>query len=61
MKSITICGINKLQMPVVGLGTWRGKPEETENAVLTALENGYRHIGNNLLRKHKCYFLSIFL
>ncbi|KAG5899518.1 hypothetical protein JTB14_008207 [Gonioctena quinquepunctata] len=31
-------------MPIVGLGTWRTQPQETENAVQSALENGYRHI-----------------
>lgn len=33
------------QMPIVGLGTWRAQPEETEKAVWEALEAGYRHIG----------------
>nr|CAH7744769.1 unnamed protein product [Callosobruchus chinensis] len=35
---------NGAEMPIVGLGTWRAQPEEMENAVQAALENGYRHI-----------------
>ncbi|XP_045478114.1 aldo-keto reductase family 1 member A1-A-like isoform X2 [Harmonia axyridis] len=31
-------------IPIVGLGTWRAQPEETEKAVHTALEAGYKHI-----------------
>lgn len=30
-------------IPIVGLGTWRS--QETEAAINTALECGYRHIG----------------
>lgn len=32
-----------LSMPVVALGVWKSQ-EDTKNAVLTALKNGYRHI-----------------
>lgn len=32
------------QMPAVGLGTWKATPDEVENAVYTAIKNGYRHI-----------------
>lgn len=35
---------NGYEMPIVGLGTWRSKPEEVYNAVLDALKAGYRHI-----------------
>lgn len=35
---------NGTKMPIVGLGTWLSKPEEAYNAVLSALEAGYRHI-----------------
>lgn len=32
------------KLPVVGLGTWKSKPHEVENAVEHALKVGYRHI-----------------
>jgi len=35
---------NGVKMPIVGLGTFRSKPEDAYNAVKTALENGYTHI-----------------
>ena len=31
-------------MPQVGLGVWQTPPEETERAVATALDAGYRHV-----------------
>jgi len=31
-------------IPVVGFGTWRAAPQETENSVYEALKSGYRHI-----------------
>lgn len=37
--------LNGIEMPRLGLGVWRAKDgQETENAVLTALEAGYRSI-----------------
>ncbi|KAI9375003.1 NADP-dependent oxidoreductase domain-containing protein [Aspergillus egyptiacus] len=32
------------KIPAIGLGTWLSKPHEVENAVETALREGYRHI-----------------
>ncbi|KAJ7188974.1 NADP-dependent oxidoreductase domain-containing protein [Mycena filopes] len=31
-------------LPQIGLGTWQSKPKEVENAVETAVRNGYRHL-----------------
>ncbi|CAH1956252.1 unnamed protein product [Acanthoscelides obtectus] len=42
MKTVKLA--NGADIPIVGLGTWRSQPEEIENAVQIALENGYRHI-----------------
>lgn len=35
---------NGLSIPKIGFGTWQAKDEEVKNAVLWALEAGYRHI-----------------
>jgi 2,5-diketo-D-gluconate reductase A len=35
---------NDVQMPALGLGVFQSSPEETTDAVLAALETGYRHI-----------------
>ncbi|CAA97364.1 Glucose 1-dehydrogenase [Schizosaccharomyces pombe] len=32
------------KIPGLGLGTWRSEPNQTKNAVKTALQYGYRHI-----------------
>ena len=35
---------NGVEMPILGFGVYQIPPEETEQAVATALEVGYRHI-----------------
>lgn len=32
------------EMAAIGLGTWKSKPGEVKQAVITALESGYKHI-----------------
>ncbi|CAK9813512.1 Aldo-keto reductase family 1 member A1-A [Anthophora quadrimaculata] len=40
----TVKLLSGYDMPTVGLGTWQAKPEEIENAMVIALDAGYRHI-----------------
>lgn len=40
----TVTLANDVEMPLVGLGTWRIKGSQARDAVLWALESGYRHL-----------------
>ena len=44
MTEQTVTLNNGVQMPIIGFGVFQIPPEETEQAVSTALEVGYRHI-----------------
>lgn len=44
---------NGLDMPLLGLGVWLAKDEETEQAVQWALEAGYRHIDTASVYKNE--------
>jgi 2,5-diketo-D-gluconate reductase A len=35
---------NGVQLPPIGFGVFQSSPEETVDAVRTAIETGYRHI-----------------
>lgn len=35
---------NGVEIPLIGLGTWRSSPEDMVPVIKTAIENGYRHI-----------------
>lgn len=44
MRYVTITsGVQKILMPIVGLGTWKAPADEVETVILAALESGYRH------------------
>ena len=45
LVGITVLKLNNgFTIPVLGLGTWAGKPGHVKAAVETALNVGYRHI-----------------
>lgn len=61
MQYIELSGDGKVRMPIVGLGTWRAQPQETENAVENALKFGYRHIGKHSWQEnHVLLYICIF-
>ncbi len=45
---------NGEKMPVLGLGTWKGKPGEVESSVQIALRVGYRYRRHLTPRTHTC-------
>ncbi|KAK9694349.1 Aldo/keto reductase family [Popillia japonica] len=44
MQWVTLSGPQGYKIPSIGLGTWKAKDDDVYNAVLTALDVGYRHI-----------------
>jgi 2,5-diketo-D-gluconate reductase A len=45
MSQVPSVGLNNgIEMPILGFGVFQIPPEETEQAVATALDVGYRHI-----------------
>lgn len=46
MRYLKLSGPYQTEIPIMGLGTWRAQPQEVENAVIAALDAGYRLIGD---------------
>lgn len=45
---------NGQEIPVIGLGTWRSRESEAEQAVKDAIEAGYRHIDTAFVYENEC-------
>lgn len=50
MKYIPLSYPVGLNIPIVGLGTWKSTVEELQSTLTTALDCGYRHIGYLLFK-----------
>lgn len=47
MQKITLN--NGIEIPIIGLGTFRAKEKDVYNSVKIALESGYRHIDTAMI------------
>lgn len=50
---------NGVEMPVIGLGTWRSKPNEVRDAVAHALKTGYRHLDLAKIYQNREFILAL--
>lgn len=46
---------NDIQIPMIGLGTWKSKEDDAYHAVLHALKSGYRHIDTAFIYGNEVY------
>lgn len=49
MQYVTLSGPDACKIPIIGLGTWKAIKDDVYNAVLAALDVGYRHIGKRVV------------